>query len=225
MTNRTTFCWLAAIGIAVSLTGCKWDDEATTGATATSAATSPPASPANSKPVISGTPITSARADQSYDFTPSASDPDNDPLTFSVRNKPSWASFEAATGRLSGTPAAGDVGTFANVAISVTDGKDSSLLPAFTVNVEQIALGAATLSWTPPTENTDGSALTDLAGYKVYYGRSQTSLDQIVTLTNPGLTSYMIENLSAATWYFAMTSYNTSYVESERSAVASKTVT
>ena len=43
-------------------------------------------------------------------------------------------------------------------------------LPAFSITVTQVGLGSMSLSWTPPTQNTDGSALTDLAGYKLYYG-------------------------------------------------------
>ena len=37
--------------------------------------------------------------------------------------------------------------------------------------------GSATLDWTPVTQNTDGTVLTDLAGYKVYYGTSRTTLN------------------------------------------------
>jgi hypothetical protein len=90
--------------------------------------------------------------------------------------------------------------------------------------VEQIASGTATLSWMPPTENTDGSALTDLAGYKVYYGRSPDSLTQVANIANAGLTTYVIENLSPATWYFSMTSYNSTGIESSRSTAVSKTI-
>jgi hypothetical protein len=85
-------------------------------------------------------------------------------------------------------------------------------------------MGSATLTWLPPTENADGSVLTDLAGYRIYYGRGTDALDQVVTVDNPGLTSYVIDNLSPATWYFSMTSVNSSGVESQRSEAASKTV-
>ena len=76
----------------------------------------------------------------------------------------------------------------------------------------------------PPTENSDGTALTDLAGYRIYYGRSASALDQVVAIGNPGLTSYLVENLSPARWYFSMTTLNSRGVESGRSATASKTV-
>jgi hypothetical protein len=178
----------------------------------------------NAKPSISGTPAKSVRQGEAYSFKPQASDPDGDTLTFKIANMPAWASFDPKTGRLYGTPDAGDVGSYSNIRISVTDGTDSAQLPAFAVNVEAIQNGSATLSWTPPTENTDGSTLTDLAGYRIYYGRTRDSLDQVVEIKQPGLTTYMIENLSPTTWFFSMTSYNSDGVESNRSEVVSKTV-
>jgi hypothetical protein len=81
--------------------------------------------------------------------------------------------------------------------------------------------GTATLDWTPPTENSDGSVLTDLAGYTVYYGTSPNNLTQSVKIGNPGLTAYTMTNLPAGTWYFAVTSYSTTGAESARSGVIS----
>lgn len=81
--------------------------------------------------------------------------------------------------------------------------------------------GAATLDWTAPTENTDGSALTNLAGYTVYYGTSPTNLTQTVKINNPGLTAYTMTDLPAGTWYFAITAYSASGSESTRSGVVS----
>ena len=84
--------------------------------------------------------------------------------------------------------------------------------------------GTATLDWTPPTENSDGSVLTDLAGYTVYYGTSPNNLTQSVKIGNPGLTAYTMTNLPAGTWYFAVTSYSTTGAESARSGVISATI-
>lgn len=184
----------------------------------------PPPPPANGKPSISGTPVTSIRQGEAYSFKPLATDPDGDTLTFKIANKPAWASFDSKNGRLYGTPGGGDVGSYSNIRISVTDGTDTAQLSAFTLNVEAIQNGSATLSWTPPTENTDGSALTNLAGYKIYYGRSKDSLSEVVEIKQPGLTTYVLEDLSPATWFFTMTSYNSDGVESSRSEVVSKTV-
>ena len=210
------FGWLAAACVTLILGGCFHDDK--------KPAADPVATQPNGKPSIQGTPPTAIRVGEAYDFRPSASDPDGDALTFSVANKPGWASFNKSTGRLRGTPGDGDVGMTADVRISVSDGKDQAALNAFAISVNQISLGSATLSWMPPTQNADGSTLTDLSGYRIYYGRSADALDQLITLTNPGLTSYVIENLSPATWFFAMTSVNSQSVESSRSATASKTI-
>jgi len=95
-----------------------------------------------------------------------------------------------------------------------------------TVNVTVVLNnnGTALLSWTPPTENTDGSPLTDLAGYKIRYGTSPGSYSDTVTINNPGLTSYLIENLASSGWYFVMTSFNSSGIESSYSTEVSKTI-
>src|ERR1700730_7321937 len=78
--------------------------------------------------------------------------------------------------------------------------------------------GSATLDWMPPTENSDGTVLTNLAGYTVYYGTSPSSLTQSVKVTNPGLASYTMSNLPSGTWYFAVTSYSSAGLERHRSA-------
>ena len=182
------------------------------------------AQPRNTPPTISGHSAASVPVGMTYNFTPAATDAQHNPLTFSILNKPSWAKFNTATGNLTGTPAAANVGTYANVQISVSDGKASASLPAFTVAVNQIATGNVTLDWTPPTENSDGSALTDLAGYRVHYGTSRDSLTQTTNITNPGLTSYVMDQLSAGTWYFDVVAYSRSGVESSASGVVSTIV-
>jgi hypothetical protein len=179
----------------------------------------------NQKPTVSGTPPTSVLAGLAYDFTPIASDPDGDTLKFRIANKPAWANFDVATGRLSGTPQAADVGVVPDIKISVTDGTHSAGLPRFAIAVNHIGTGSATLSWYPPTQNADGSPLTDLSGYRVYFGLAADALNQVITIENPGLTAFVVDNLSSATWHFSMTSFNSSGVESSRSPTVAKTVT
>ena len=84
--------------------------------------------------------------------------------------------------------------------------------------------GTALLSWVPPTENTDGSTLTDLAGYKVYYGTSSGSYGAPITINDPGLSSYMVENLGISDWFFVITAFNSSGIESSYSTETSKTI-
>jgi hypothetical protein len=183
----------------------------------------PPAA-TNRAPTISGTPTATVVEGEFYEFMPTAADPDGDALDFSITRKPAWATFDRSTGRLSGTPGADDVGNFTNIAISVSDGSATASLGNFDITVDAIALGTATLSWNPPTENVDGTALTDLTGYRIYYGRSETQLSRTIVINNPGLTRYVVDNLAQAHWYFAMTSVNADGVESRRSPVVSKTI-
>ena len=179
---------------------------------------------ANRAPTITGSPGLNVTAGVAYSFQPSASDPDGDTLTFSVTNLPDWADFNESTGRLFGTPGVADVGSTANIVISVSDGSAIDSLPAFTLSVLQAATGTATVNWTPPTTNTDGSALTDLAGFRVLYGRTSTNLDQSVEIDNEGLTSYTVGNLASGQWFFAVRAVNSQGFESDSSNVGSKTI-
>jgi hypothetical protein len=98
-----------------------------------------------------------------------------------------------------------------------TSGSGSSSKPP----VQTGSAGVATLDWTPPTENTDGTALTNLAGYTVYYGTSPDSLTKSIKVSNPGLTAFTVTDLPAGTWYFAVTSYSSTGVESGRTGTVS----
>ena len=175
----------------------------------------------NTAPKISGSPMTALNIDSPYSFQPSASDSNGDALSFSVANKPSWASFNSTTGKLSGTPSAADVGTYSNIVVSVSDGKTSAALPAFSIAVNQISFGSVALSWTAPTQNTDGTSLNNLAGYRVVYGTSPSALNQSVQV-NAGVSSIVVDNLAPATYYFAVRAFTTAGLESTNSNVATK---
>jgi hypothetical protein len=183
-----------------------------------------PGAGANSPPTIQGTPISSVLAGQQYSFQPSATDPNGDSLTFTVANLPRWAAFSTSTGRVSGTPTSSDVGSYGGITITVSDGSASVSLVAFSITVTEVATGSATLSWTPPTQNSDGSALTDLAGYQIHYGSSESNLSQFVSVANGSLSTYVIDNLTPGTWYFAVAAVNSRGVSSPLSSVASKTI-
>jgi hypothetical protein len=215
------------IGFAVILGGCfeeKWNDIPGSGGTGTGGpgGEDPPAF--NQAPTISGSPPPAVLEGEVYEFAPTASDPDGDSLTFSITRKPRWATFNRMTGQLSGTPQNEDVGNFTNIQISVSDGQLTASLKDFDVTVDQIAAGSVTLSWLPPTHNSDGTALTDLTGYRIYYGRNPNTLQRTIVLNNPGLSSYFVDNLPPAVWHFAMTSVNSRGVESNRSPTVSKTI-
>jgi hypothetical protein len=183
----------------------------------------PPAQGTNQSPTISGTPANSVMQNASYSFLPVASDPNGDTLTFSISGKPAWANFNTATGKLSGTPSGQDVATYSNIVISASDGKVSVNLAAFSISVVATATGAATISWTPPTTYTDGSALT-VAGYHIYWGTAQNNYTSSKTLTGAGFTSAVIDQLTPATYYFVVTTFDGTGSESAYSNVATKQV-
>jgi hypothetical protein len=90
----------------------------------------------NDVPVITGSPATSVDEDSGYSFTPAASDDDStDTLSFSIINKPTWATFNPANGALTGTPTNGDVGTTAGIVIGVSDGTVTTNLATFSITV------------------------------------------------------------------------------------------
>jgi len=83
---------------------------------------------------------------------------------------------------------------------------------------------AVTLSWQAPTENSNGSQLTNLSGYKIYYGASSGDYSSSIQVANPSLTTYVVQNLSAGHYYFALTSYTSSGEESGFSPEVATTV-
>jgi hypothetical protein len=207
--------------------GCKEDERIGEGAgdSATpSGGISPAPTPApttsNRAPTITGSAPNKVNVGQPLDFRPTARDADGDPLTFSATNLPGWIVFDSGTGRLTGTPTAADVASYSRIGIRVSDGKATATLTIAQLDVVQSSGGTATLNWVPPTVNADGTPLTDLAGYTIRYGTSPGTLDQVIEIRNPGLTSYVVENLAPATWYFAISSVNSEGVESQTTGVA-----
>jgi len=215
---------LRTLALAAALTvlaGCG-DDEEEAQADSPGAPTAPVI---NGAPSISGAAPAQIRVGQAYSFQPTASDPDGDRLTFTATNLPRWASFTPGTGKISGTPAAGEEGVYDRITISVSDGRSTASLGAFRVTVTQdTASGTALLSWTSPTTNADGSVLTDLSGFRIIYGRNANDLDQSIAITNPSISTYVIERLSAGTWHFAVIALNARSVESPPSNLGSKTI-
>lgn len=181
-----------------------------------------------SRASISGTPATSVTVGTQYSFTPTASDSDGGALHYSISNAPSWASFSATTGQLSGSPKSTNVGTTTGIVITVTDGTATASLPAFSINVVSTAAagtGSAKVTWVAPTENSNGTALTDLGGYYVHYGTDASNLTEIVQVSNPQTLSYEVSGLATGTtWYFAVSSYTTTGLQSSLSAISSKSL-
>jgi hypothetical protein len=90
-------------------------------------------------------------------------------------------------------------------------------------NAYNLYAANVTLTWIPPTTKADGAPLTDLAGYKIYYGVSSGSYTQNIDVGN--ITTYTVTNLSTGTaYYFATTAYDASSNESSFSNEVSKTI-
>jgi hypothetical protein len=83
------------------------------------------------------------------------------------------------------------------------------------------SVGEMTLSWDAPDENTDGSALTNLAGYRIYYGASADDLRQVIDIPGVGMTTYVIDDLATGTYYLSIRAYNAQGAESALSNIVS----
>ncbi len=213
--------------LAMTLSGCG-SGPATVQTAASDSLPSPGGSSAtNHAPTITGTPSGQVLAGQSYGFTPAATDADSDKLTFSAQNLPAWASIDASTGHISGTPTAANIGVSGSIQITVSDGNATASLTTFTITVAAAttAAGWASVTWQAPTLRQDGSALTNLAGYRVYYGTSANSLTNSIAVNDAGANNYQVTSLAAGTYYFAVSAIDSDGTESPLSLTASKTIT
>ena len=96
-----------------------------------------------------------------------------------------------------------------------------ALMPLHSIATPLDSSDTVTISWDAPSLNTDGSPLTDLAGFNVYYGSNPADLSERTSIANPGIAMYVIESLSPGTWYFAVSAYDASGNESALSDVVS----
>lgn len=185
---------------------------------------------ANSAPKITGNPVTQAAVGSNYSMTPNATDDDGDTLAFSIQNKPDWAQFNTATGQLSGTPTA--QASTNDIVITVSDGKASASLTAFSITVgatgstpSQAASGpGVSLSWDVPTRTEAGETLQNLAGYRIHYGKNQNAMVSSIEVASAGQNTFTVQNLPRGTYYFAVRAFTVSGEESKLSNVISRTI-
>lgn len=85
--------------------------------------------------------------------------------------------------------------------------------------------GTALVRWTAPTQNTNGSALTNLGSFRILYGSAANALNQSYTVSDVTARQATISALTPGTWYFAVRARTTGNLESGDSNVATKTVT
>lgn len=210
------------MGTALLLSACGGGDSNTADSSTAASATSSSVSTLK----LSGTPAQSVVAGSDYAFQPTVS-ASGGTVTFSITGQPTWATFNTSTGELSGTPTSAEVGTTGAITITATDGGSTASIGPFTVQVDPAsaaATGTATLSWDAPTENTNGTAITDLAGYYIVYGTNPNAMTEKITVPSPATNDYEISNLAPGTYYFEVIAYTSSGVESPPSAVASMTI-
>jgi hypothetical protein len=194
----------------------------------------------DSGPAITGTPARTATVGQAYRFQPNAVHLSKGHRpSFTITNRPAWASFNSSSGKLTGTPTASDVGMFPNIEIGLVADTVHASLPTFSITVVPpqpvapqpvapqpvaSAASAVTVSWEAPTDNTNGSLLTNLSGYKIYYGGASRDYSSTIQVSNAGLTTYVVENLSPGQYYFAVTALNSFGEESDFSPEMSTSV-
>jgi hypothetical protein len=178
--------------------------------------------------VLTGTPPAIVSVGDPYDYAPTVSQ-GSGPVSFSIQGQPAWTSFNYQTGALAGTPTAADVGLSGEITITAFNSVNTVSAGPFAIQVVPAGgpgpnTGSATLTWSAPTVNTDGSPLTNLAGYYVHFGMNEASLTQIIDLTDASVTTYVVSDLPPGTYYFAVSAYNSLGLEGAWSNLASKTL-
>lgn len=193
----------------------------------------------NSPPAISGSPPAVASSGQPYQFAPVVSDADGDPLSFAAVNLPPWLTLDRSTGALYGTPTTADIGMHDTIHLLVSDGRASASLGPFAITVLQGAgsyggqtpggsppatTGSVTLKWLPPKARKNGSPLLNLAGFRIYAGRTPATMTLRADLRNPRLTRHVLDSLATGDWWFSMTAYDADWLESDQSTAVMKSV-
>lgn len=149
--------------------------------------------PINDAPIISGSPLSEVIANESYSFTPSVINIDNDQLLFSIENLPAWATFNETTGQLSGVPANNDSGSYDNIVISVSDG-------SLSVSLAPFSIGVSTNPWTQLSAMPTGLDNPGVAsnGSKIYVsGGERKSMVEFSVLEVYDITTDSWEELAA----------------------------
>jgi putative Ig domain-containing protein len=194
-------------------------------ASATTGATAPPSSP-SATITIQGNPSATATVGEPYSFQPTVTS-SGTRISFAASGLPSWLTFNASTGALAGTPSAGDEGTTGHIVITASTAGASATTTPFTISVQAAAASTTVsvkLSWAAPTENTDGTPVTDLAGYHIYYGMNPAELTLWASVAGAGSTTYVVGDLPTGTYYFSVVAYNSAGVDSGQSNLANETI-
>jgi hypothetical protein len=181
-----------------------------------------PASVPSTVLTLQGAPPPGATVGAHYSFQPTVS-PSSAGAKFAISGQPAWIKFDTSTGALGGTPTAADEGTTGHIVVTASIGSSSTSLTPFTIQVNPAVTVtptvSAALSWTAPTENADGGPVTDLAGYRIYYGTNAADLTSKVDVSGAQSTTYVLKGLSNGRYYFAVVAFNSLGLDSGYSSL------
>jgi Fibronectin type III domain len=202
--------------------GCWGNDSAPATASvspATTATSAPPSGGTVPPVTLQGIPPTSIAAGDTYSFQPTVA-ASSTVVIFKISGQPAWSHFDTSNGALRGTPSVLDEGSSGHIVITASNATSTASLTPFTIRVTPPASATAKLSWTAPTENTDGTPITDLAGYHILYGTSPSELTNTITVASANATTFEISGLAEGTYYFAVVAYNSAGLDGDQSSLA-----
>ncbi len=226
--KRFTLQMAALLAASIIVVGCS-DDDSTTASNSTSGSTSSStgstAPPAPETITLQGTPPTTVEAEANYYFEPKRS-ASSSMVTFKATGLPTWAHLDSSTGALSGIPGLHDEGTSGHIVITASNDTSSTSMAPFVIKVTAPAAsnGSVLLSWQAPTENVDGTPISNLAGYHIYYGKDAEDLTSTITVNSASTTSYVVKGLEDGAYYFSVVAFNTDGLVSGKSNLADQMV-
>jgi trimeric autotransporter adhesin len=147
-------------------------------------------------------------------------------LTWSSTNATACTASGGWTGSLAtgGAKATGAVNATTTYTLSCTGTGGTATQSAIVAVTTSTSGGTATVTWVAPTINTDGTPVTNLSGYTIYYGTSQSDLTQSVVVSGAATLNYEVNGLASGTWYFAVAADASDGTQSAMSNVGSKTL-
>jgi hypothetical protein len=229
MRTKKNLAYLPRLATLLAVTllaaGCNDDVGVSQASTAAPASSTPNgSSPPAASVQLSGTPAASVTVGNAYQFAPAVAA--GGTVKFSVQGQPAWMAFNSATGALTGTPTASAEGSTGQITITGSNGTSSASIGPFVVHVNAAAAasGSAALSWIAPTHNTNGTVITDLSGYHIYYGTNADDLTTLIDVVGGSSTAYTVTGLSPGTYYFSVVAYNAEGMDSSDSNLESKTI-
>jgi Fibronectin type III domain len=124
----------------------------------------------------------------------------------------------------SGTSSSSSSGSTSSSGSSSSSGTATGSSGSTSGTLPTAPASSVAINWTPPTENVDGTPLTNLAGYDIHYGTASGKYTQTISVSNAGIATYVVQDLTPGTYYFAIAAVNADGTESPLSSEVSATV-